>query len=108
VALAQATEQLHAEQGVAGVRKLLDARTGSWFDPDIVAALNPLLDLPALWEDLDRDSVWHAITEVAPREDPVDINDERLDDIAAVFGRVIDAKSPWTHRHSERVRDIAE
>ena len=34
-------------------------------------------------------------------------DDERLDRIAEAFARVIDAKSPFTARHSERVAEIA-
>lgn len=107
VALAQAVEQRLSEGGVPAVTKLLATRTGSWFDPTVAAALGKLHDLPGLWEDLGRDSVWHAITEVAPVQEPLALEDERFDAIAEVFSRVIDAKSPWTHRHSARVRDIA-
>jgi HD-GYP domain-containing protein (c-di-GMP phosphodiesterase class II) len=32
---------------------------------------------------------------------------DRLDRVAEAFARVIDAKSPWTYRHSERVRRFA-
>src|SRR5690606_5156346 len=107
ISLAQAVEQVQA-RGAAAVRRLLDARSGSWFDPQVAAALASQLELPAFWNDLQRDAVWHAITEVAPLEEPLAIDDQRLDDIAKVFARIVDAKSPWTHRHSERVRDIAE
>ena len=34
-------------------------------------------------------------------------DDRRLDDIAAAFAWVIDAKSPFTFHHSERVADFA-
>ena len=34
-------------------------------------------------------------------------DDERLDLAAEAFARVIDAKSPWTYRHSHGVADIA-
>ncbi len=108
VLLAQTIEQSLSEGGVQAVTRLLATRSGSWFDPSIAAALGKLGDLPGFWDDLGRDSVWHAITEVAPVEEPLDLDDERLDVIAEVFGRVVDAKSPWTHRHSARVRDIAD
>ena len=107
VALAQAAEQTRNDEGSDGVARLLASRAGSWFDPTVATALSELLERPSFWNDLDRDSVWHAITEVAPLEEPLDIDDERLDIIAEVFAKVIDAKSPWTHRHSIRVRDIA-
>ena len=34
-------------------------------------------------------------------------SEARLDQVAEAFARVIDAKSPWTSRHSERVAQIA-
>lgn len=108
VALAQAAEQVRGEAGTQGVARLLEVRSGSWFDPAITAVLQELLAQPSFWNDLDRDTVWHSLTEVAPYEEPLHVDDQRLDDIAEVFGRIIDAKSPWTHQHSTRVRDIAE
>jgi HD-GYP domain-containing protein (c-di-GMP phosphodiesterase class II) len=41
-------------------------------------------------------------------EDQILVADEaRLDDIARAFARVIDAKSPYTYLHSERVAELA-
>jgi HD-GYP domain-containing protein (c-di-GMP phosphodiesterase class II) len=41
-------------------------------------------------------------------EDQIQFADEqRLDDIARAFARVIDAKSPFTYLHSERVSELA-
>ena len=34
-------------------------------------------------------------------------DEARLDDVAEAFAKVIDAKSPWTYRHSNGVADIA-
>lgn len=108
VSVAQTAEQHFCESGAEGVKRLLTSRSGSWFDPSVAASLLQLQSLPTFWDDLARDSVWHALTEVAPVQEPLELDDERLDTIASVFGRVVDAKSPWTHRHSDRVREIAE
>ena len=35
------------------------------------------------------------------------VGEDGLDRIASAFARVIDAKSPWTYRHSERVSQVA-
>jgi len=41
-----------------------------------------------------------------PEERVIYADDDRLDQIAAAFAQVIDAKSPWTYRHSTGVADI--
>ncbi|HZJ08488.1 MAG TPA: HD domain-containing phosphohydrolase, partial [Trueperaceae bacterium] len=70
VSLAQTAEQYFAEGGVPAVSKLLSTRAGSWFDPVVASALSQLLTLPSFWDDLERDSVWHALTEAAPQGPP--------------------------------------
>ena len=42
-----------------------------------------------------------------PADDIQTIDDDRLDLVAEAFALVIDAKSPWTFRHSEGVADIS-
>jgi hypothetical protein len=79
------------------------ARRGGWFDPDLVDALDAIGDDAAFWASLPE-------AEVAPWE-PADrlleADEGRLDAIAYAFAGVIDAKSPWTYRHSERVAELA-
>lgn len=53
-----------------------------------------MLDSP----DLDR-----SVIDLAPLQDLQPIDDDYLDDIAAGFAKVVDAKSPFTRGHSERV-----
>jgi putative nucleotidyltransferase with HDIG domain len=43
-----------------------------------------------------------------PAAHRVVVDDDYLDDIATAFGQVIDAKSPWTGGHSERVSLFAD
>ena len=38
----------------------------------------------------------------------IELDDDDLDDIAAAFGQVVDAKSPFTSGHSERVAQVAD
>ena len=63
---------------------------------------------PDFWEGLDGDGDLHAV--LAPLEpgDRLIVADEtRMDRVAEAFARVIDAKSPYTARHSDGVARFA-
>jgi HD-GYP domain-containing protein (c-di-GMP phosphodiesterase class II) len=77
------------------------ARRGSWFDPALVDALCAVED--DFWLSLEQPRV--ADWEPADRVETVD--QERLDRVAEAFATVVDAKSPYTGRHSEGVARIA-
>jgi HD-GYP domain-containing protein (c-di-GMP phosphodiesterase class II) len=99
--LAQTAEIYHAAGGAKAARAVARKRRGRWFAPDVVDALLAIED--GFWATLDDPDVsgWE------PSDLLLVADDERLDRIAEAFGRVIDAKSPFTARHSERVAEIA-
>ena len=105
--LAQTVEVHLARDGMEAALAVAAARRGTWFDPTLVDALRSLRADRSLWAALARGD---EVAELALRE-PADrvasADDRRLDRIADAFGRVIDAKSPWTARHSEGVARIA-
>jgi hypothetical protein len=78
-------------------------RRGRWFDPDLVDALGAIRRDRAFWAALARPDVsaWE------PPERVLAVDEPRLDRIAEAFARVIDAKSPYTARHSGRVAELA-
>jgi HD-GYP domain-containing protein (c-di-GMP phosphodiesterase class II) len=96
--LAQTVEIFHAAGGVPAVRRVIRRRRGRWFDPALVDALGPVLQDAAFWKSLHEDDVaaWE------PQDRLLTADDARLDKIAAAFAGVVDAKSPWTYRHSDR------
>jgi HD-GYP domain-containing protein (c-di-GMP phosphodiesterase class II) len=101
--LAQTAEIFHAAGGVDAARSVARRRRGRWFDPVLVDALLTVCRDRAFWATLERPDVsgWE------PAELLLRADDARLDRIAEAFARVIDAKSPFTARHSERVAEIA-
>lgn len=107
VALAQAVELAHTDGGPEAAQRAASQGRGERFDPDVVDIFLTLTTTDRLWYDLDSDSVWRSLTEVAPNDQPATVDDERFDRMAEVMARVIDAKSPWTYKHSARVKDIA-
>ena len=96
--LAQTVEIFHAATGVKAAWDVARRRSGRWFDPALVASLG------ACREDLDLES---EVSEWEPEDRLLRVDGARLDRIAIAFAGVIDAKSPWTYRHSDRASVIA-
>jgi putative nucleotidyltransferase with HDIG domain len=106
--IAQAVEVELTRGGVQHAVEVLQSRAGTWFDPSLVADLVLAASAPDFWEGLDADGDVHAV--LAPLEpgDRLIVADEtRLDRVAEAFARVIDAKSPYTARHSDGVARFA-
>jgi HD-GYP domain-containing protein (c-di-GMP phosphodiesterase class II) len=96
--LAQTAEIFHAAGGVRAAWAVARRRSGGWFDPTLVEALGAIRGDAAFWRSLaEADaSAWE------PADRLLTADDARLDRIAYAFAGVIDAKSPWTYRHSDR------
>ena len=73
----------------------------------MVAALERAAARDGFWEALADGGLEQRVAALEPPERPQRLDEDRLDRIAEAFARVIDAKSPWTYRHSERVRALA-
>lgn len=106
--LAQVVDVFHFNDGPAGALAEARARAGSWFDPALVAALDAVAQDPGFWEMLASDDVEHAVQALEPQSRVVDLDDDYLDAIAAAYGEVVDAKSPFTAGHSDRVGHYAD
>ncbi len=104
VCLAQTVELFHAAGGIRAARKVARHRRGRWFDPELVDAFLRFCDDSAFWAALDAPDV----SQVEPPGLALAGDEDRLDRIAEAFARVIDAKSPFTASHSQRVAEIAD
>jgi putative nucleotidyltransferase with HDIG domain len=103
LSLAQTVEVFHTEGGVKAARAMAKRRRGRWFDPALVDAFLGFCDDREFWAALESPDV----SEWEPPDLALAGDDARLDRIAEAFAKVIDAKSPFTARHSERVAEIA-
>jgi len=103
--LAQVIDVFHTEGGSTAALAEARARSSQWFDPRLVAAFEDVARSSAFWETLASPGIDAAVAALQPdgqgRQHALD--DDYLDDIAAAFGQVVDAKSPYTSGHSERV-----
>jgi HD-GYP domain-containing protein (c-di-GMP phosphodiesterase class II) len=102
--LAQTIEVFHAARGLKAARTMALRRRGRWFDPSLVDAFTRICGDRGFWAALEVPDV----SEWEPPDFALAGDDARIDRIAAAFARVIDAKSPFTARHSQRVAEIAD
>ncbi|MDQ2730318.1 MAG: HD domain-containing protein [Armatimonadota bacterium] len=105
--LAQTLEAFLSTGSLPRTEKMLRQRRGRWFQPELCDAAQDLICQPGLLDELRQPGLdrWAMTMEPEPVEIPID--GERLDSIADGFGEVIDAKSPYTHRHSLGVTEAA-
>ncbi|HEX6910271.1 MAG TPA: HD domain-containing phosphohydrolase, partial [Longimicrobium sp.] len=106
--LAQTVEIFHASHGLHAALGVARERAGRWFDPHLVRALESLRADGALWAGLAAGDAPARAAALEPADRALTADDERLDRIAQAFARVIDAKSPYTFRHSEGVALYAD
>lgn len=106
--LAQTVEAYWMEHGVAAALDMTLARSGRWFDPALVAVVKAWRRESAWWAHLaDSSRLDEFVLALEPGAQPLLATEERLDAIAHAFAAVIDAKTPFTYRHSTNVARYA-
>ncbi|MBV0933313.1 HD-GYP domain-containing protein [Marinobacterium weihaiense] len=101
--LAQVVDVFYTGAGPQAALAEARDRSGRWFDPELVAALEQAVAQPDFWRVLNSDDLSTRILGLSPADHEWTVDDDCLDRIAAAFGQVVDAKSPYTAGHSERV-----
>jgi HD-GYP domain-containing protein (c-di-GMP phosphodiesterase class II) len=106
--LAQVADVFRTSQGPEAAREEVRRRTGSWFDPRLVQAFEAVAAHPIFWRTLESERIDRIVFALEPAQGAVVLDEDYLDDIAAAFGRIVDAKSPYTSGHSTRVALYAD
>jgi len=101
--LAQVVDVFRTAAGPEAAVREVQARSGSWFDPELVAAFEQAARQPAFWAVMASPRLDRAVQALEPVACQVPLDDDYFDDIAAAFGQVVDSKSPYTSGHSARV-----
>jgi HD-GYP domain-containing protein (c-di-GMP phosphodiesterase class II) len=101
--LSQVIDVFYKGEGAQSALREIRRRTGIWFDPDLVAAFEQVAADPWFWARLASPDIERQVIDLEPARRVVTVDEDYLDDIAAAFARVIDAKSPYTSGHSDRV-----
>lgn len=82
-------------------------RKGSWFDPQLVDVFLKLFRPAEAWREVSADDARARLAAFEPEAYIELADDARLELVAQAFARVVDAKSPFTFRHSEGVATLA-
>lgn len=106
--LAQVVDVFHAGGGPAAAVREVRRRSGSWFDPALAAVFLEVAGDPSFWAALEDEDIERRVLDMEPARVVAFADEDYLDDIARAFARVIDAKSPYTSGHSERVAVFAD
>jgi putative nucleotidyltransferase with HDIG domain len=101
--LAQVIDIFHTENGVAAALREAEARAGDWFDPALVEAFLRAQSDPEFWPALVAPDIEARVFAMQPGLTSEVVDEDYLDDVAAAFSDVVDAKSPFTADHSNRV-----
>ncbi|QEC48486.1 HD domain-containing protein [Baekduia soli] len=101
--LAQTAEVYWQDGGAGEACDVALRRCGSWFDPAVVDALVATREDAVFWASLQTPLV----SALEPPDRAQYADDDRLDRIAEAFATIVDAKSPYTGRHSLGVAEIA-
>ncbi|HVO56323.1 MAG TPA: HD domain-containing phosphohydrolase [Dongiaceae bacterium] len=105
--LAQTIDVFYSQRGVDAAMDAIEDRSGRWFNPDLVRAARALAIDGSLWKDLNSEQLTRTALEYEPVERRLTATDEVVDNICLAFADVIDAKSPFTYRHSNGVAEAA-
>ncbi|HZR24508.1 MAG TPA: HD domain-containing phosphohydrolase [Vicinamibacterales bacterium] len=107
IGLAQVAEIFASEEGPDKAATVAKQRRGSWFDPDLVDLFLDLSKDQSMWDACGSQNLEDTVADAEPQDSVITADGKRLDDIAEAFAWVIDAKSPYTYHHSQRVADFA-
>jgi putative nucleotidyltransferase with HDIG domain len=86
---------------------VLRARRGRWFEPRLTDIARELLLDDAWYEMVFSTEADSRVLELEPAGHTREVDDAGLDQIAEAFSDIIDAKSPFTYRHSSMVASYA-
>ena len=106
--LAQVVDVFHSVGGPQAALDEARRRSGAWFDPRMVDALQAVSPDAAFWDALASDDLDARVAALEPLARTIMIDEDRLDVIAAAFADIIDAKSSFTAGHSHRVTRYAD
>lgn len=107
--IAQTLDAFATEHGQDAALRMIRARRGTWFDPDLVRAVQVLHTSGRLWQHCQPRNVESTRVAVL-RLDPspgAPLSAEFVDRICEAFGDLVDAKSPFTFHHSVGVTEVS-
>jgi len=105
--IAQTVDAFLASGGPDAALRVVRRRRGTWFDPQLAAIVLSWRKDSTWWRTIRRDDAAALVLTAEPADHVERADDARLDEVALAFADIIDAKSPYTYRHSARVAGYA-
>jgi putative nucleotidyltransferase with HDIG domain len=106
VAVAEAAAALEGRDGEKVAEKVLRARRGQWYDPELVDLFLGMARL-GLWQELRAPDLLGRTLTLESEHRVRMSNATDVDWICFIFAQIVDGKSPMTTRHSVRVGNLA-
>jgi putative nucleotidyltransferase with HDIG domain len=107
LAASAALDVFMTTKGAETALRVLASRAGGWYDPDVVHAIQRATER-GLLEDLAAPGISERTLQLEPDATARSSDEDDVDRIASAFADIVDAKSPFTGSHSQRVAGIAE
>ena len=106
--LSQVVDLFHSNGGPRAALEEVAQRRGRWLDPRLADVFSRLAGEDTFWRRLAAEDLEDELFALEPARRPQPVDEDYLDDIALAFGRVVDAKSPFTGGHSARVAELTD
>ncbi|MGA2232640.1 MAG: HD domain-containing phosphohydrolase [Tepidisphaeraceae bacterium] len=107
IGISQTAEVYITQFGLESACNMARYRSGTWFDPELVKVFLSFKGDDTFWLSFRSDTPEIMAGQYEPPDQMLIADEARLDRVAHGFSQVIDAKSPWTYRHSEGVACIS-
>jgi putative nucleotidyltransferase with HDIG domain len=107
VLLAQTLEVFLMASGPQAAIDVVNGRSGTWFDPELVKVANALSRNNRLWPEAFSPNLTELCLKKEPEAKILSAGGTSLDRISLAFSDIVDAKSPYTYNHSLGVANAA-
>ena len=101
--LAQTIDIFVGAKGITGTMQMVKDRRKSWFDPQLADLVLKWQKDDAWWTWLQESAPEIEVTALEPNDPQRVVDVKGLDLVAQSFADIVDAKSPFTYRHSTNV-----
>lgn len=91
---------------VEDITKIINANSGILFDPELVKIFNELAQVESFWLNITSGFLTEILFEHCRTKDKILVI-EGICDVSELMAKLIDDKSPFTHRHSRGVAQVA-
>lgn len=107
LALGVAAKQQDILLGKEEIRQKIKAKSGLWFNPQLVEVLMNVSSSDAFWFALEGDHINGYLATWLAHAQEIGMPFASLKSLVQIFSHIVDAKSPFTKQHSDGVAQLA-